>query len=174
MNDKIKKFIKEWVIPLGLEVLAILFIIKYVIFLVNVPTGSMIPTIDEHSWLFARRVHNPEKALSRGNVVIFDSEEEQKILIKRLVGMPGETVEVKLNGDVYIDGEKLDEPYVVNQENGYEGVFEVPEGHYLFFGDNRSGSYDARYWDNPYISEEDVIGEAGLTILPLRDFGFVK
>ncbi|MEG1448482.1 MAG: signal peptidase I [Oscillospiraceae bacterium] len=174
MSTKLKAFLKEWVIPLAIEVVVVLFIIKYVVFLVNVPSGSMIPTIDEHSWLFARRVHNPQKALSRGDVVIFDSDEEQKTLIKRLVGMPGETVEVKMNGDIFIDGEKLDEPYVINQETGYEGTFEVPEGHYLFFGDNRSGSWDARYWDNPYISEDDIMGEAGLTILPIRNFGFIK
>lgn len=174
MNDKIKAFIKEWVIPICLEVLVVLFIVKYVVFLVNVPTGSMIPTIDEHSWLFARRVHNPEKALKRGDIVIFNSDEAEKILIKRLIGLPGETVEVLLNGEVLVDGEKLDEPYVINQQNGYEGVFEVPEGSYLFFGDNRSGSFDARYWDSPYISEDDIIGEAGFTILPFEDFGFVK
>ncbi|MEG1994355.1 MAG: signal peptidase I, partial [Oscillospiraceae bacterium] len=110
MSTKLKAFLKDWVIPLAIEVVVVLFIIKYVVFLVNVPSGSMIPTIDEHSWLFARRVHNPQKALSRGDVVIFDSDEEQKTLIKRLVGMPGETVEVKMNGDIFIDGEKLDEP----------------------------------------------------------------
>lgn len=174
MSTKIKSFFKEWVIPLTIEVLIVLFVIKYIVFLVNVPTGSMIPTIHEHSWFFARRVHNPQKALTRGDIVIFDSKEEKITLIKRLVGLPGDTVEVKENGDVIVNGEKLEEPYVKNQQEGYEGTFEVPEGKYLFFGDNRSGSWDARYWDNPYIDEDDIMGEAGFTIFPLRDFGFMK
>ena len=78
------------------------------------------------------------------------------------------------NGNIYINNVRLDEPYVKNQEYGYTGTFEVPEGCYFFLGDNRSGSSDARYWDNPYIEAEDVISRAVFTIFPFSDFGFLE
>ena len=61
MEEKAKKILREWVLPFGIEILILLFIIKFLFFFVIVPTGSMIPTIDEGSVLFAFRVHDPEK-----------------------------------------------------------------------------------------------------------------
>lgn len=171
--EQLKHIMKEWVIPLALEALVILFFLKYVAFLVKVPTGSMIPTIDEHSWLIATRVYNPEKSVKRGDIVAFNSDELDLILIKRCVGLPGETVDVNEDGVVFINGVKLDEPYVKNQQ-GISGHFEIPEDCYLFFGDNRSGSNDARSWDNPYIPGDKIFGEAHFTLFPFKNFGLLN
>lgn len=172
MKSKIKRFIKEWVIPFGVEVVVIVLLIKFVFFFTYVPTGSMIPTIAEKSWLFAVHVYNVEETVERGDILVFDSEETETTLIKRVVGLPGETVEI-ISGVVYINGEKLEEEYVVHAS--YEDrVFQIPEGMYLFLGDNRAGSSDARGWRHPYVPAEDITGKAVFTIFPFKNFGILK
>ena len=146
----LRQFVKSWLLPLAAEIAILLVIFNFVINITYVPTGSMIPTISEHSVLISLREYNTDE-LQRGEIYSFHSDELGKTLIKRLIGLPGETVRIEGNGNIYINDVRLDEPYVKNQEYGYTGTFEVPEGCYFFLGDNRSGSSDARYWDNPYI-----------------------
>lgn len=172
-QQKFRKIMKEWVIPVVLEIIVVLFFVKNVAFLIRVPTGSMIPTIDEKSWLVATRIHNPEKRVERGDIIAFYSDELGKMLIKRCIGLPGETVDIDDDGQVYIDGELLNEEYVV-YHSGVSGHFEVPEGSYFFLGDNRSGSLDARFWEDPYIPAEKVYGQAHFTLWPLDNFGPLK
>ena len=86
-----KKFLKEWVLPLGAEVLVIVFLLKVVFMLVLVPSGSMLPTIQKNSVLFCTYIHDVSK-VERGQILVFESDELGKTLIKRLIGLPGETV----------------------------------------------------------------------------------
>lgn len=173
MSVSVKKVLKDWVIPFGLELLVILFLVKFVFFFVIVPTGSMIPTIDEHSYLFATRVHNPEKNLKRGDIVVFDSDEMGKTLVKRLIGLPGEQIVIDNAGTVFVNGQQLEEPYVKNQSQ-QPGEFLVPEGCYFFVGDNRASSFDGRFWQEPYINEDKITGKAVFTIWPFENFGLLK
>lgn len=168
-EDPVKKFIKGWVIPFGIEILVLLFVIKFLFFFVVVPSGSMIPTIDEASVLFATRVHDPT-TLERGDIVVFQSDELGLTLVKRLIGLPGDTVILDKDGKLSINGEPVEEPYVFHKA-AVSGKFRVPEGHYLFFGDNRSGSNDARMWVQPYISGDKIQGKAQFTIWPVANFG---
>ena len=84
--------------------------------------------------------------------------------IKRVIGLPGETVEIK-NASIYIDGQKLEEDYLkeewIVRNDGY--TFEVPEGCYLMLGDNRNNSLDARYWATEAVKD---FSAAGKTISP--------
>ena len=82
-----KKFVRGWVLPLAAEVVALLLIFNFVINITYVPTGSMIPTIEEHSVLLSMRVYDTDH-LERGNIYSFQSDELEKTLIKRLVGLP--------------------------------------------------------------------------------------
>lgn len=148
-----KKFLKEWVLPLGAEVLVIVFLLKVVFMLVLVPSGSMLPTIQKNSVLFCTYIHDVSK-VERGQILVFESDELGKTLIKRLIGLPGETVSIREDGSIAVDGQVLDESYVVYPQMGEEMEFEVPQGQYLFLGDNRAGSEDARYWDEPFIAAE--------------------
>ena len=167
------KFFKEWVIPFGIEILVVLLIIKFIFFFVIVPTGSMIPTIDEHSILFATRVHNAEKSVERGDILVFRSDELDTTLVKRVVGMPGDHVVIDGEGKVTINGEPFAEEYVV-YKSPKEGDFQVPEGCYLFLGDNRNGSLDARSWENPYIPGDKIEGKAIFTLWPFENFGVLR
>ncbi len=164
------KFFKEWVVPFAIEILVILVVIKFLFFFVIVPTGSMIPTIDEHSVLFATRIHNASKTVERGDILVFRSDELDTTLVKRVVGMPGDHVVIDGEGKVTINGEAFPEEYVV-YKSSKDGEFQVPEGCYLFLGDNRNGSLDARSWQDPYIPGEKIEGRAIFTLWPFENFG---
>lgn len=166
-----QRFFREWILPFSLEIIALWFVVTFLFYLPVVPSGSMEPTIAAKSMLFAWRTHNPDR-LERGDILVFDSEElGGKNLIKRLVGLPGDTVEILEDGSLLINGRPYEETYVVHQLGGMPSRFEVPEGHYLFLGDNRADSLDARYWTHPYIPAEAVTGHAVFTIYPFRNFG---
>lgn len=168
-----KYFIKEWVVPIIIALVIVLFLNKYIFILVTVPTGSMEDTIMPGDRLYVNELFNVDDA-QRGDILVFKSDElGEKRLVKRLVGLPGDTVEVKADSSVYVNGELLDEPYVTQAESEPK-IFNVPENSYLFFGDNRPISYDARYWDNPYINESKIIGEVIFRFFPFNRIGKVE
>lgn len=170
-TSRTKKIIFDWIIPIVFALVATLLIRKFILFKVYVPTGSMIPTIQKNDQLFVTRVYKPEN-LKRGDIVVFHSEELQETLIKRLIGLPNDKIEIKA-GKVFINGIESKEDYVKNQQP-YDGEYEVPEGKYFFLGDNRSDSNDARMWENHYIDGSDVIGKAQLRVYPFNRVGLVK
>lgn len=168
-EERLKKLFRGWVLPFGIEILVLLFVIKFLFFFVVVPSGSMIPTIDTASILFATRVRDPG-TLERGDIVVFESDELGLTLVKRLVGLPGDHVVLDKKGRMTLNGQPVEEPYVFYRDST-EADFTVPEGHYLFLGDNRSGSNDARMWEKPYIPGEKICGKAHFTLWPVANFG---
>ncbi|HAK41724.1 MAG TPA: signal peptidase I [Clostridium sp.] len=166
------KFLKDWIIPAVIAIILGVLINKFLFFNVNVPTGSMYPTITPGDRIFSMRMHRPS-SIERGDILVFHSEEANKDLIKRVIGLPGETVEVQSDGKVYINGEYLEEDYV-SSFSDITGTFNVPEGCYLFLGDNRGNSIDARLWKNPYIPFEEIQGEGKFIIFPFDRFGKLK
>ncbi|MDV3428851.1 MAG: signal peptidase I [Bacillota bacterium] len=165
---KFKNILKDYIIPIVLAMILAFVVRKYIIFQIEVPSESMYPTIKIGDRIMVTRLYDLSK-LKRGDLVVFDSEEIGKPLIKRLIGLPGDKVVVD-KGTVSVNGEKIKEDYVVNNED-YSGNFEVPEGKYLFFGDNRSNSFDSRKWQNPYIDASDIRGKARFIIYPFKRFG---
>ncbi len=164
---------KEWIVPVAIALIIVLFLNKYIFILVTVPTGSMEDTIMPGDRLYVNELFDVNDA-QRGDILVFKSDElDEKRLVKRLIGLPGDTVEVKSDGAVFVNGEKLDEPYAVKAESEAK-MFNVPENSYLFFGDNRPISYDARYWENPYIDESKIIGEAVFRFFPLNRIGEIR
>ena len=165
-------FIKEWVVPVVVAFVIVLLLNKFIFILVTVPTGSMETAIMPGDRLYINKLFDIKDA-ERGDILVFESDElEEKRLVKRLIGLPGETVELKKDGSVYINGEKLNEPYVTNAE-GISKIFNVPEEHYLFLGDNRPVSKDARYWVRPYIESNKIVGNVVFRFFPLNRIGKV-
>ncbi|MBQ7795475.1 MAG: signal peptidase I [Lachnospiraceae bacterium] len=88
--------------------------------------------------------------------------------VKRVIGLPGDVIDI-VDDVVYLNGSEtpLDEPYLAEEMNQGETFhFEVPEGHYFMMGDNRNYSMDARYWMNPYISEDKMIAKVLFEYFP--------
>lgn len=134
-----------------------------VFFTAKVPTGSMLNTIQLNDILLVqKKFFHP--TIKRGDICVFKKTGEDFLLVKRVVGLPGEKVEMK-DGVVYINDKKLDEPYVSSKCDTNQ-VFYVPENSYLFLGDNRANSSDARYWSNPYVDKKYIKGVVLCRISP--------
>lgn len=171
-NINESSFFKEWVIPIIGAIIIALLINKFLFFNIYLPpTGSMIPTLNNYDKALVSRIYDMDN-IKRGDIIVFYSQELSETLIKRLIGRPGDKIEIK-NGIVFINGEQLEEDYVKNKYD-YNGTFEVPEGKYFFLGDNRPISNDSRFWKNPYINSSDLKGKLQFRFSPLKDFGMVK
>lgn len=164
-------FFYDWVVPIFIAVVLAVLINRFVVFKVKIPSESMVPTLNVGDRLFVTRVYNPEN-LNRGDVVVFYSEEKSESMIKRLIGKPGDIIEIK-DGVVTVNGETLHENYIGTPDK-FNGNYVVPEGKYFFLGDNRFFSSDSRYWDDPYIDAKDIKGKAQLKVYPFDDFGIIK
>lgn len=171
-KTKKKSIIKEWIIDIAVVACIAAFVWNFVGYGVWITSGSMIPTLQVKDRLIVTRVHD-YKSLKEGDIVLFKNDEfKDEILIKRLIGLPGDKIEIK-NGIVFINGQQLKENYVNNNEK-YNGVFEVPSGKYFFLGDNRANSNDSRYWENPYVDESYIEGKARIKYYPIQDFEIMK
>ena len=172
-NTKKKSFFLDWIIPILAALLLAALIHQFLLFKIKVPTGSMMPTVEIGDQLFVTKIYNPNN-IKRGDIVVFNSDELKEPLLKRVIGLPGEHVEIKSDGSVYINGNKLEEDYVKYQGGKTDMSFDVPSGKFLMLGDNRNNSDDARYLSNPYIDGKDIEAKAQLTVYPFDRIGFVK
>ena len=111
-------------------------------------------------------------AVWRGEIVVLNIPGRQSApLIKRIIGLPGESVEIH-DGRVYIDGEALNEPYLDQVTYGNMPRRVVPLGHVFLLGDNRNASNDSRSFGS--VPFEQIVGRAWLRYWPLNDMGFVE
>ncbi|WP_244833849.1 signal peptidase I [Clostridium sp. BJN0001] len=170
-NSRIIGFLKDWVMPIAIAFVLALCVNKFLIYNVSVPTSSMYPTIQIGDRLTIERVYNPSK-IKRGDIIVFYSSELSDRLIKRVIGLPGDHIEIN-EGTVSINGDVIDEPYIQNNMN-YTGTFDVPDDSFFFLGDNRSNSKDSRFWINSYIKSSDIKGKAILRFYPFSRIGSIK
>lgn len=130
--------------------------------------GKYIPFLDRDRDGVVQPFHKP----MRGDVVVFRFPlDPTRNWVKRIVGLPGETVEIR-RGIVFIDGEALEEPYAVSANRVDLAAELVPEGHYFVMGDNRPASSDSREWGP--LPGENIVGKAWLTLWPVSDWGVVR
>jgi len=140
----------------------------------QIPSASMVPTIQVGDRVVLWKLPyvfggQPDQ----GDIVVFNAPDEMggKVdLIKRVIGMPGQTVEIK-NGYVYIDGVVLEEDYIAEKPQYEFGPVVVPEDHYFVMGDNRNSSVDSHMWEDPFVSIDDIKGEAFFRYWPLSRLG---
>lgn len=170
-KEKSRNLILEWIVPILTAIILAILINKFIIFKIQIPSESMVPTINIGDNLFVHRVYNI-KNLNRGDLVVFNFEPKDELYIKRLIGLPNDTISIT-NGIVSVNGEILEETYVKNQSD-FTGEYVVPHGEYFFLGDNRGNSTDSRFWEDPYINAKDIKGKAFIKVYPFTDMGFVK
>jgi signal peptidase I len=130
--------------------------------------GKFIPFIDPGSDPERNVFHGPE----RGDIVVLvDPRDPDTDLIKRVIGLPGETVEI-VDGKVYIDDRLLEEPYIKDIWHDSRPKIIVPPGEYFVMGDNRDNSLDSRNAAVSTVPKDLIIGKAMLSYWPRSDFGF--
>ena len=141
-----------------------------------IPSESMQDTIMKGDRVLGNRLAYIKDDPERYDIVIFKyPDDPSKIFIKRVIGLPGETVTVK-DGKIYIDGKEQTQAvsFCPEEMAGSFGPYEVPEDSYFVMGDNRNNSLDSRYWDNTYVKKEAILAKAGFRYWPLNKVGFVN
>src|SRR5262245_2990871 len=176
---------REWCESLVGTIIFVLVFTSFVAQATQVPTGSMKPTIlvGDHFFLDkiafpgnypkAIRPYLPKRAIRQGDIIAFKSPTDKKIpFVKRVIGLPGDTIEIK-SKNVYVNGQKLNEPYKIHVDSGIYGndawtpqdlatrdnygPQTVPPDNFFVMGDNRDDSSDSRFWG--YVDRNSIIGK---------------
>lgn len=128
------------------------------LWLTRVQSASMAPTLSDGAFALTRALRRTTP-VARGDVVVADAPVDGRRVVKRVIGLPGETVTIA-DGLVRIDGRALDEPYA--SRSVFNGTFRVPPGHYFLLGDNRDASTDSRSWPQPFVARAALRGRVRL------------
>ncbi|KJS03098.1 MAG: signal peptidase I [Desulfobulbaceae bacterium BRH_c16a] len=180
LERRSKSVFREYFEAICIAVLLALFIRTFVVQAFKIPSGSMLPTlqIGDHLLVnkfiygvrlpFTGSMLIPFKEPDRGDVVVFKFPKDRSVdYIKRVIGTPGDTVEVR-EKKVYINGEPVDDPHAhisspsvlsanASPRDNFGPVL-VPEGRIFVMGDNRDNSFDSRFWG--FVEQKDILGKA--------------
>ena len=171
---RLKHFIFDWVETIVVALVLALIIRAFFLQVFWIPSGSMEPTLDINDRIVVNKVSFHFRDPRRLEVVVFRQVESadptKKDLIKRLVGLPGERLELK-NGVIVINGRPIDERHTGNQDFANFGPVTIPQDSFFVMGDNRPASADSRYWG--FLPKKNLIGPAFLRIWPLYKFGLI-
>ena len=166
-----KNFKKELFDILKTVIIAVIvafFITNFVIVNAVVPTGSMKNTIMPQDRLIAFRLSYLFSEPQRGDIIVFKApDDESTLYVKRIIGLPGETVNI-VDGKVYINDslEPLEDSYIMEPMEGSFGPYTVPQNNYFMMGDNRNDSQDSRYWEHTFLPEENILGKVIIKYYP--------
>ena len=131
-----------------------------------VPSGSMQPAIPERTMVVGLRGAYRTRQPERGDIIFFrHAELGRGMIVKRVIALPGQTVELR-QGRVYLDGVLLEEPYITAFSADGFGPLTVPERCCFVLGDNRAASKDARFWEDPFVSFDEIEGKAFWVCFP--------
>lgn len=164
-----RKELLEW-LKIIISAAVIAFVLNtFIIANSQVPSGSMENTIMTGDRVIGSRLSYRFGDPERGDIVIFHFPDNEEIYyVKRIIGLPGDTVDIA-DGHVYLNGseEPLEEPYLREPMIPEEPMhFEVPEDCYFMLGDNRNYSADARRWRNTYVKREKIIAKVMFRYFP--------
>lgn len=161
----------------GLSVVLALGIRHFVAEARYIPSGSMEPTLEVNDRLVVEKVSYRFNDPERGDIIVFWPPESltppgqrRDAFIKRVIGLPGDMIEIR-DGQVFINGEVIEEDYIKAPPNYVWGPQRVPEDSYFVLGDNRNSSFDSHEWD--FLPGENIIGRAMVRFWPVSRVGWL-
>ena len=163
----------EWVVVVGGALLVAVVVKAFLLQAFYIPSPSMVPTLHVNDRVLVNKLSYKFHEVRRGDVIVFKSPQvvAEKDLIKRVIGLPGDTVETR-DGEIVVNDKVLDEPYLPKDVGtGPMEKVTVPPGHYWMMGDNRGNSSDSRVFGA--IPESSIIGRAFVKVWPITAFGFL-
>ena len=168
MKKSIGKELWEYIKMIIFVLIFVLVVNNFLIINAKIPSPSMENTIMTGDSIFGNRLAYVLGDPQRFDIVIFRyPDDESQLFIKRIIGLPGETVEI-IDGKVYIDGSEtpLDDSFTPETPTGNYGPYTVPENCYFMLGDNRNNSKDSRFWQNTFVERDAILGKAVLKYFP--------
>ena len=179
IRREVLEYIRLVAIVVGVTILLEIFVIVNAV----IPSASMEPTIMTGDHIFGNRLAYKTRNPERFDIIIFRyPDNEEQLFIKRIIGLPGDTIEIR-DGDVYVNGS--DQPLydafcadlncteLDESRSSLTNPFVVPENSYFVMGDNRLNSRDSRYWVNPFVEKDKILGEAFFRYWPLKDISVI-
>ena len=164
MKNK-KSFILE-IIPYIIIIIIVILIKQYVFSTILVNGPSMETTLYNKDFMILDKISLKFSKLKRFDIVVINTSKEK--IIKRIIGLPGETIEYKDN-KLYIDGEEVEDNYGSTDTEDF-GPISIGDKEYYVLGDNRKVSLDSRYLGK--IPEDSIVGKTNLVLFPFNRFGF--
>ena len=172
-GNSFSKEIFSWILTIALAVALALVIRIFLFEIVQVQQTSMVPTLNDSDRVLVSnityRISDPEFQ----DIAVIQIDEHTRY-VKRVIGMPGDTVEIR-NSTVYVNGEKINEPYLA--DNLYYDDYpltKVPDGYYFMMGDNRPSSIDSRDPSIGLISRDQFRSKVKFRVIPFSAFGSVN
>ncbi len=178
--NKYKNFLYEagsTILTIVIVVIATLLFMKFVAQRTDVEGSSMMYTLHDKDALIADKISYRFSDPKRFDIVIFPYQGDMdNIFIKRIIGLPGETIQIDLEGNIYINGQVLDENYgaeIIRDPGRAIEPITLGEDEYFVMGDNRNASFDSRYEEVGNIKKDDFIGKIWIRVYPFSQFGKV-
>lgn len=177
-NKTLAKEVGTWIGEIAIAVLFALVLVYFVGYRADVVGPSMLGTLAEGDEVLVNRFVYKLTQPKTNDIVVFfpNGNEKSHLYIKRVIGVPGDTVQIK-NGTVYVNGKVFDEKIEaasIEHAELAEDEIEVGEDEFFVLGDNRNNSEDSRYANIGNVKKEYIVGKAWFIVSPLKDFGFVK
>ncbi len=178
MDKKYINELKEWAKDIVIAIIVAVIILQF-IKPTFVKETSMLPTLQEYNFLFLNKQSYFFGEPERGDIIVFHTDlktqnRDEKMLIKRVIGLPGEVIHIE-DGKVMINGEVLEEPYIMEPyTSGYVDNMKIPDDSMFVMGDNRQNSIDSRDASVGLVKIKDVYGKAVFRLYPFNKIGLLN
>jgi signal peptidase I len=167
ISPQFKKELIEWVQTISIALIVAFLVRQFLFQPYRVQMGSMLPTLHENNYIIVNKLIFRYKSPNRGDVVVFRPPNNAGVFyIKRVIGLPGETIEVK-EGNVFVNNELIKETYLTIDTPGIFGPRKLLKGEYFVMGDHRNNSLDSREFGPITFSE--MSGKAVFVFWPIKD-----